>query len=271
MAMNIGPTRPVKRWLEIARLPLDIMPLAMGPKEKLGLLRYTAVNLLDKLRHERRELVVELQGNRYHVQTCSGELSPFPEINRDNVYEKVPEFVPGAGDVVLDVGSNTGMFSLKQAARGARVYAFEPNPQAYSRLMRNIEENSLADRVSGFQLALGSRPGQAALKAATATVLTRVQFDSQGDVKVDSLDQVIPGLGIDRVQLMKLDVEGAEAEILAGGTQVLDRVERIVMEYHGSERLHQVRAIVGKAGFTEAHSDGSYAYFVNQRLADPGS
>jgi FkbM family methyltransferase len=258
---------PLKRGLEIFRLPFDIIPFAIGPKEKLGLLRYLLVNLFDKVCHRQRETVIQLQGRRYHVRTCSGELSPFTEIYRENVYEKVHGFTPKARDVVLDIGANTGIFSLKQAQRGALVYAFEPNPQAYSRLVRNVKENPSAGHIAVFREALGSRPGQAALKTSSSTVLTRVQFDGGGDVKVASLNEMIPTLGLEAVQLIKLDVEGAEAEILAGGTQVLNRVDRIVMEYHGPERLTQVRTIMEGAGFNETYCDDQYAYFVNESIS----
>jgi FkbM family methyltransferase len=257
----------LKRSVEILRLPFEVAPFAIGPKEKLGLLRYLLVNLFDKACHRQRETVVQLQGRRYHLRTCSGELSPFTEIHRENVYEKVYGFTPKPHDVVLDIGANTGIFSLKQAQRGALVYAFEPNPEPYSRLVRNVKENPVAGHVAAFREALGSRPGQAILKTSSSTVLTKVQFDGGGDVKVASLNEMIPALGIEAVQLIKLDVEGAEADILAGGVQVLNRVERIVMEYHGPERLTQVRTIMEGAGFKEAYSDDQYAYFVNASLS----
>jgi FkbM family methyltransferase len=258
--------RSIRRQLDIVRQPLDIVPLAVGSKEKLGLLRFIAINLFDRIRNQQRDTVIQLQGNRYHVRTCSGELSPFPEIYRNNVYEKVPGFAPQYADVILDVGANTGIFSIKQASRGARIYAFEPHPQVYSRLLRNVAENSLAGTVSTFHVALGSRPGRAALKTKASTVVTQVEFDDAGSVRVESLDGTIPALGLEKVDLLKLDVEGAEAEILAGGTHVLNRVGRIVMEYHGQERLRQVRSILDEAEFKEVYCDESYAYFINQGL-----
>jgi FkbM family methyltransferase len=265
--MSSDLARTLKHSLGIIRLPFEIAPFAVGAREKLGLLRYISINLLDKLRHDQRETTLQLLGHRYHVRTCSGELSAFPEIYRDNVYERVPGFTPKAKDIVLDIGANTGIFSLKQAARGASVYAFEPNPEAYSRLVRNVEENSLTGRIVVFREALGSRPGLAGLKTSSSTVVTRVEFNVRGDVKVGSLNDAIPALGLERVQLIKLDVEGAEAEVLAGGTRVLSRVERIVMEYHGQERLEQVREIMHEANFREVDSDEQYAYFVNANFA----
>jgi FkbM family methyltransferase len=62
------------------------------------------------------------------------------------------------------------MFSLKQAGRGASVYAFEPNPQVYERLVRNVEQNAMPGRIVAFRQALGSRAGQAALKTTSSTV-----------------------------------------------------------------------------------------------------
>src|SRR4051812_28853603 len=66
-----------------------------------------------------------------------------------------------AGKTLINVGANIGMTSVAAVRNGVadRVIAFEPGPDNYPYLVRNIEQNGLADRVWPYQLALSSRPG----------------------------------------------------------------------------------------------------------------
>jgi hypothetical protein len=68
------------------------------------------------------------------------------------VYERLADFVTQAGWVVFDVGANAGVYAVQQAAAGAHVYAFEPNPNCYRRLVKSVRLNNLESRVTSRQL-----------------------------------------------------------------------------------------------------------------------
>jgi FkbM family methyltransferase len=235
---------------------------ARGIGERLGLVRYCLRTALARLGWPGDAATVTLRGVRYHVRAGGSELGAYLEINLDRAYERARGFAAGEGDVVVDVGANVGVYTLRQALRGARVYAFEPDPDAFRRLERNVAANRPPGHVEIFGLALGASPGRASLARSGATVLTRVLPDAEGEVDVATLDQVVGRLGLSAVDLLKLDVEGSEAEVLRGGIEALAVTRRVVMEYHSPALLRQATAILAAAGFSRLQSNPPYAYFV---------
>lgn len=125
------------------------------------------------------------------------------------------------GMTVVDVGANTGMYALQAGlAVGAsgRVYAFEPVPDVYRRLWEHIRLNS-ASNVLAFAVALADRDGVAAFhlgRIDSQGSLFRVDTDRVIQVQTKTLDSFLAEQGIDRVDAVKVDVEGAEMHVLRG-------------------------------------------------------
>jgi FkbM family methyltransferase len=127
----------------------------------------------------------------------------------------------------LDVGANTGYYGLFAAKENPRlsVYAFEPAPQTYEQLLENVEVNGLRN-VTPIRCAVGDRSGTARLYLSdddcTASTLPGFRQARQ-DVEVPMLtiDQFVAERGLDRVDLIKIDVEGTEDKILHGAQRVL--------------------------------------------------
>lgn len=137
------------------------------------------------------------------------------------------------GDVVFDVGAHLGDRSMAFAALGARVIALEPQPHVACWLRRLVRRNP---RVVVRGEAVGASPGVAriAISRRHPTVSTlssswrtsvqeghpgfeRVRWDRSVEVPVVTLDQLIAAHG--RPSFCKIDVEGYEAEVLAGLSQ----------------------------------------------------
>jgi FkbM family methyltransferase len=134
------------------------------------------------------------------------------------------------GDVVIDGGANIGLFTLVAAARvGAlgQVIACEPSPTTMHLLRANVDRNGF-DWVKLHELALASAPGRLHLRVfspgsgfssfAPADTANGVDVE----VEVATLDDVSSEV-LERLKLVKLDVEGAELKALRGATQVLHR------------------------------------------------
>jgi FkbM family methyltransferase len=143
------------------------------------------------------------------------------------------------GLVVVDIGAHHGFYSLlasKKVGPTGRVLAFEPSPRERSRLLRHLRLNScLNARV--WDCALGQADGNADLFVVDGTETgcnsLRPPNASQPaktvPVKVASLDDCLEREGIDHVDFIKMDVEGAEVEVLKGATRLLDRRPRPVL------------------------------------------
>lgn len=159
----------------------------------------------------------------------------------------------GPGDCYVDIGSNKGYHALEAASivgESGQVHAFEPNPDNFADLNENVELNGFtgvrtyeravsdADGSAGFQL--GEKSGQGCLS-------------DRGDVRVDSttFDSFLreEGVAPDDVDFVKIDVEGAEADVFAGMTSFLREAEcPIVVEVHSGADIRRMSEILHEAG-----------------------
>lgn len=126
---------------------------------------------------------------------------------------------PGA--VCLDVGAYTGLYGLLARQQGASVYAFEPNPANYERMVDNVANNPGPGLLSCFNAAVGQGPGQGEL------------WDTKGRPRLTSAGKVceslnggleiltIDGLQLSRCDVIKADVEGAELSVLRGAARTI--------------------------------------------------
>lgn len=204
------------------------------------------------------DTAIVLHGTTYYVGVTSQETALFREIYDERSYDEVVDFIPRAGWTVLDIGANIGIFAIQQAQRGARIHAFEPNPDCFRRLAKAVAANKLEGKISIYNLAVAASPGSGTMivpdgfTPGGSIVSVEDAALSEGPVfPVTSLDHFIPTSGISRIDLLKIDTEGAEVEILRGSTQTLTVVDRIVLEYHSHELLKEVRDLLDSARFEE--------------------
>lgn len=143
-----------------------------------------------------------------------------------------------AGDVVVDAGAHIGQYSLLAARRvgsTGRVLAFEPNPPMRARLERNVALNHLSN-VGSFGIALADKPGVGTLhlsadpsNAGMASLLADSGGSAGIQVECRTLDEVMEELAIPRLDVIKVDVEGAEAAVISGGRRSIERHHPTVM------------------------------------------
>lgn len=164
---------------------------------------------------------------------------------------------------IVDVGANVGVFSLRAAElfRGVRIVACEASPWAYEQLVRNVELNPALCNIDTRHCAvvgsLNSRDidfWMDATASASSTLLeSAIRDESAGQwVKVPAVSLSAVLASVTMVDLLKVDVEGAEYEILqATPASVLAQVRRIVVEYHPLRGHHvsDIVALLVLAGF----------------------
>jgi len=154
------------------------------------------------------------------------------EILWDEVYEHV--FKVKQGDKVIDVGAEFGLFTVK-AAKAVRekglVIAIEPHSGSMAILSENVKNNNLKN-VLLVQKAIGSQGGKAKLYLPYKSTL-RVGKEYI-DVDVDTLDNIAKELKLGKVDFIKIDVEGAELEVLRGANKILSspNIKLAIAAYH---------------------------------------
>ncbi len=137
----------------------------------------------------------------------------------------------------IDVGAAIGQFSLFAGLMPqADVHAFEPSDANIRSLVHNIELNGLSERVHVHRIALSNHTGEAHFPTASRTYLSRLDFVgpatiSNESVPVRRLDEQLSGLGIEHVNVMKVNVAGAEPEVLDGASGYLSsgRVDIVIL------------------------------------------
>jgi FkbM family methyltransferase len=160
------------------------------------------------------------------------------------------------GDVFVDVGANSGYFTLIAAGlvgpRG-RVVAFEPNPAVRERLELNVARNGFQDRADIATCALSDQTavdvplfvpehdGFATLVPTLAPAASYVSSAGAIRIRTCPFDDWLAATAIDTVALMKIDVEGAEAQVLAGmrASLAAGRIRRLVLETAWEGPSHQ--------------------------------
>jgi FkbM family methyltransferase len=255
-----GRRAPLTDHRALARAHGFLVTGASGAAERIRVLRFVARQVARRagLRAGRDDAVVRFRGTAYVVAE-SAELHTLVELYRDGYYSRAPAFLPRPGTTVVDVGANVGVFTLFHASAGADVLALEPNRGAYERLTRSVAANGLQARVRHVNAAGGASPGWGRLDLEDGlSVLGNVVADegprsaSPWDrVEIVTLDEVVARHGIETVDLLKVDVEGAESDVLAGGRAMLATVRRVILEYHSAELLAEVRGLLTEAGLRE--------------------
>jgi FkbM family methyltransferase len=142
-----------------------------------------------------------------------------------------------AEDKFADVGSNLGSFTLLAAGvAGSRVQAFEPNPETFAALARNIRLNGLDQRVKLVNAAVGRAVGSIQMSAGLGTenhVASSTESIGSIPVKVTTLDTE---LADDPADFLKIDVEGFETEVFAGAVRTLQnqKLQAMIVERNDS-------------------------------------
>jgi FkbM family methyltransferase len=168
----------------------------------------------------------------------------------------------GPGSVFVDVGANCGYFSMLAAGltgESGRIFAFEPNPPVFRELADHLERNGLQDRVHTFELALSDRadsrtlfvtPQHSGLSTMVSeSIVAAGHFGGATAVAVQTIrfDEWREKQSVGRVDLMKIDVEGFEAQVLAGMVESLRalRIRRVVCETNWDSPAHQLLVEIG--------------------------
>ena len=140
-----------------------------------------------------------------------------------------------SGNVVFDVGANTGGYSILFAnlvGGNGSVHAFEPIPSTFAALSKNVSRARLSGRISTNRCAIGDHNGLVQMNLpdadSTEASMVRHNFASWGSQRVKNyscelktIDTYVRERGLDKVDFVNIDVEGGELLVLGGMKSIM--------------------------------------------------
>lgn len=170
------------------------------------------------------------------------------EIFKYREYKSAEGFIQKTTKPILDVGAHMGLFSIYVRALNSdvEIIALEPEPDNFRRLIKTVEENNMEDiMVEPFALDVGTGGGKLVLSHDSQNHYLLRDDDAKGvpviNVKTISLGDLCNKYSINKIGLLKLDIEGGEFDLLNNWTQEdFELIDALIMEYHDtSVREHQ--------------------------------
>jgi FkbM family methyltransferase len=186
-----------------------------------------------------------------------------------------------SGAAFIDVGANIGYYSLlasRYVGPDGLVVAVEASPIIFQRLLSNIARNGgHCHNVTAVNCAIGESCGQVVVHHAASDNIGATSISSLSDappqtatvVPVAPLADVIPYDIIDRIQVVKIDVEGSELQVIRGMTHLLNNrrftadivveVSPTALSRHGAT-FTDFRRLLSSAGYMPYEIENSYSY-----------
>lgn len=137
----------------------------------------------------------------------------------------------GPLDIVLDIGGHVGCFALYAAYKGAKhILSFEPSPQNYFKLTRNLIRNGFMGRISPFPMAVSTSDGERLplYKAGTNdgqfSLKFRSEYPSQS-VETVSFKTILKSF--EKVDYLKIDIEGGEFDLFDGSDELQELLQKV--------------------------------------------
>jgi len=188
------------------------------------------------------------------ILRSGGDLGILEHIYIDEDYDRLCR--PHRGWIVIDIGAHVGLYALKAArtvGKSGLVVAIEPDPENFRILKWNIRINRLRN-VIPLRVAVADFNGYAKLYIdkigkGGGSIISRVS-DEFIEVICLTLDRLLEYLRLRNVDLIKIDVQGAEYMVLKGAKKVLkSKLPKLVIEFHSRDLRQKCTSLLNTFGY----------------------
>jgi len=203
----------------------------------------------------------------FHIQNLEFYARPKDKFTLEEIlikheYNFLPQLITDSNKyVILDLGANIGLFSLYTFSQimNCRIYAFEPSNSTYNILVKNSKINPQLEW-EVYNYAIWSKNGTVNIHNNTFSTASRIAFPGEDYEIVPSinLSNIIETIIQKPVDIMKMDIEGAEEDVLCGNEEILNSIKCSVIEIHPN-RCNQYRVL------STLNSKYKYIYRIAKR------
>ena len=200
-------------------------------------------------------------------------LGPFKGVFIDREYDCAAELGRRPGRI-LDLGGNIGFGSVffSKIFRQSQFAVVELDPRNVPLLRRNLESNGVRATIIGA--AIGPVAGECLLRFGDDPACSSLagsgmhELSDRVEVAVTTVPRVMEQMGWDRVDLVKIDIEGAEESLLSTANEWLARVDAIILEIHPNTTAERIGGYLGSFGFRlERFGKGCEPVYLAKRPA----
>ncbi|MFH1663245.1 MAG: FkbM family methyltransferase [archaeon] len=208
-----------------------------------------------------KQIIFELRnGTKFITRTKTKDRDIFVETAIADQYRTDKIFLDSKS-AVLDIGAQAGFFSVFISRRVGKVFAFEPVPENFELLKKNLALNNRKNRVVAFNKAVAGKNGKQKIFLSENNTGGHSFFGksnlfgkNKGFIECNtiSLENVFSENKLEKCDLLKMDAEGAEYEILFNAPdKILEKITRISMEAHfvGKNRPEHLIEFLSSKGF----------------------
>jgi FkbM family methyltransferase len=178
-------------------------------------------------------------GAKFYVDILDKRITPFEAFSFDQYELEDSEMLYRLvknNDIIFDIGANIGWYSihLSKKLTGAKIYSFEPIPETYSKLKRNIELNK-SENINIVNIPLSNKIQKLTFfySPSATGASSSVNISEEIDIKklectTDTIDSYVSKNNINKIDFIKCDVEGAELMVFKGGYESINIFKPII-------------------------------------------
>jgi len=237
---------------------LFIVKNVSGWRSKLLMIRLVIlyhINNYLKNSHSFKSYQIEIIINNgysrtFTIRPYTGDIFVLFEILMHKAYLISEKLLPAQSvKCILDCGANIGVTSLffAERYRQATIYSIEPVPETYEILKRNV---ATEPRIVPVQAAIVGHPRPSVtMTSDESSLLNHITDDGKGhEVTALTVEQICEKYGIRQIDLLKVDIEGAESELFSNG-KFLEKTNFIIIELHGAYDIENFRTDLSEFDF----------------------
>ncbi|MBD3330215.1 FkbM family methyltransferase [Candidatus Peregrinibacteria bacterium] len=191
--------------------------------------------------------------------------SVYSEIFEDFDYRIVEESIKKSKNCIVDIGAHIGLFSIYAAVLNPEIgiFCFEPEPQNFSLLKKNIKENRLKN-IYPASKAISDRNDICELFLSEDSHNHSLCTPSQNSMQVpaSTINRIFQKNKIEKCELLKIDTEGGEYAILESlPRELAEKIDTIYIEYHelnNTPKKNHLINILNKLGYKVSSTPSHY-------------
>ena len=202
-----------------------------------GLLHLTKPSLVSYIRGSTPLIIKTWDGYKFQIRPGTIDLSLASLI--PEYYVLIKWFIPNAKGIVIDIGACIGGYTVRANYIADLVVAIEPNKNNFGILQKNVDMNVNSEKVILINKGISDKKGSANLilpknikhNVGAFSMIHNIKSDSIIEkIQVDTLDNIIAYLSLEKINLIKIDIEGALVFALKGMINTLKITDKIIVE-----------------------------------------